>query len=107
MCSVGALFTDHTEGSPDSGIIVLHIHGGGFCATSCETHLTYLQPWAALTDYPIVSVNYKLAPKYPYPSQVNECFGVYEWLLDRDNLKQLGLNVPGTVVAVVVPLSWC
>jgi len=80
----------------NSVTIVLHIHGGGWVSQSPETHLCYLQPWAAITGLPILSVAYKLSPASEYPQAINECFTVYKWLLNYANLEKLGIPANGT-----------
>ncbi|CAF5040156.1 unnamed protein product, partial [Rotaria sp. Silwood1] len=36
-------------------------------------------------EIPIVSVDYSLAPEYPYPRAIEECFYVYAWILKNAN----------------------
>ncbi|EGD74129.1 hypothetical protein PTSG_06139 [Salpingoeca rosetta] len=69
------------RGDAASPYVILHCHGGGFCAQSPTSHEIYLRQWAKSLDCPIVSVDYSLAPEAPYPRAVQECFYVYRWLL--------------------------
>jgi len=34
-----------------------------------------------MLDAPVLSVDYSLAPQYPYPHALNECFYAYAWAL--------------------------
>ena len=61
--------------------IVLNIPGGGFVAMSPRTHDDALFAWAGRTGLPVLSVDYKKAPEYPYPFALNECFDVYSMLM--------------------------
>jgi acetyl esterase/lipase len=98
----------HTHNTADTALtppqgedivtIVLHIHGGGWVSQSPETHLCYLQPWAATSGLPILSVAYKLSPGSQYPNAINECFAVYQWLLNYNNLEKLGISANGMCV---------
>lgn len=36
-----------------------------------------LLAWAGKTKVPILSLDYKKAPEYPYPHALNECYDVY------------------------------
>ena len=70
---------------PMSDHLLLHIHGGGFIATSSTTHEVYLKPWALGLQIPIVSIDYSLAPEYPFPRAIEECFYAYAWILKNAN----------------------
>ena len=46
-----------------------------------KTHVGYLRSWAKVLDTPVLSVDYSLAPQFPYPRALNECFYAYAWAL--------------------------
>ena len=48
----------------------------------------YLKPWALGLEIPIVSIDYSLAPEYPFPRAIEECFYAYAWILK--NASKLG-----------------
>jgi len=48
----------------------------------------YLKPWALGLEIPIVSIDYSLAPEYPFPRAIEECFYAYAWILK--NARKLG-----------------
>lgn len=62
--------------------IVLDIPGGGFVAMGPRNHDDKLLAWGGRTGVPILSLNYKKAPEYPYPFALNECYDVYHTLLN-------------------------
>ena len=43
----------------------------------------YLRYWAKELDIPILSIDYSLAPEFPYPRQVEEIFLAYCWALNN------------------------
>lgn len=57
--------------------IVLDIPGGGFVAMDPRTNDDKLFAWAGKTGLPVLSLDYKKAPEYPYPYALNECHDVY------------------------------
>ncbi|KAF9896311.1 hypothetical protein BX616_007700, partial [Lobosporangium transversale] len=57
-------------------------------------HADYLMAWAGQTGIPIISIEYKKAPEYPFPQGVYECFDVYK-LLTATNGTCIGLNGSG------------
>lgn len=71
----------HTH--PPSDCLIIHIHGGGFVAQSSASHSLYLRYWAKELDIPILSIDYSLAPEFPYPRQVEEIFLAYCWALNN------------------------
>ncbi|UJR14978.1 hypothetical protein I4U23_001957 [Adineta vaga] len=79
------LETSSTKILPMSDQILMHVHGGGFIATSSTTHEVYLKPWALALEIPIVSVDYSLAPEYPFPRAIEECYYAYAWILKNAN----------------------
>lgn len=61
--------------------IVLDIPGGGFVAMDPRTSDDKLLAWAGKTGVPVLSLDYKKAPEFPYPYALNECYDVYRSLV--------------------------
>jgi len=61
--------------------LVLDIPGGGFVAMSPRESDDKLLYWAGKTGMPILSLDYRKAPEYPYPFALNECFDVYKQII--------------------------
>ncbi|CAD8063682.1 unnamed protein product [Paramecium primaurelia] len=61
--------------------ILVHIHGGGFIAHSSSSHQSYTREWAIKLGIPIFSIDYSLAPKYPYPQGLDDVWQAYNWIL--------------------------
>lgn len=61
--------------------VVLDLPGGGFVAMDPRCNDDKLLSWAAKTGLPILSLDYKKAPEYPYPYALNECYDVYATLM--------------------------
>ncbi|KAI8479074.1 hypothetical protein Bbelb_431860 [Branchiostoma belcheri] len=72
--------------APKSDALIIHIHGGGFVAQSSKSHEMYLRTWAKDIDVPILSVDYSLAPAYPFPRAMEECFFAYAWALKNAHI---------------------
>ena len=71
-----------------SGTLIFHIHGGGFVACSSFTHTMNTRVWATDADAPVLSVDYRLAPRVSFPVQLVECIVAYKWALT--NMALLG-----------------
>lgn len=65
----------------DETCIVLDIPGGGFVAMNPRTADDKLLAWAGKTGVPILSLDYRKAPEYPYPYALNECYDVYRTIV--------------------------
>jgi acetyl esterase/lipase len=47
--------------------VLLDFPGGGFIAMSPQHHADYLSFWAMALGIPVLSVNYRKAPEFPFP----------------------------------------
>ncbi|KAJ0422811.1 CLN3 protein-domain-containing protein [Aspergillus carlsbadensis] len=65
----------------DQTCIVLDIPGGGFVSMTPRHSEDRLLAWAGRIKLPILSLNYKKAPEYPYPYALNECYDVYHSII--------------------------
>jgi acetyl esterase/lipase len=61
--------------------VVLDIPGGGFVAMDPRNHDDKLMGWAGKTGLPVLSLDYRKAPEYPYPYALNECYDVYHTII--------------------------
>ncbi|KZZ98278.1 hormone-sensitive lipase [Moelleriella libera RCEF 2490] len=57
--------------------LILDIPGGGFVAMDPRCNDDKLLSWASKSGLPVLSLDYKKAPEFPYPYAVNEIFDVY------------------------------
>ena len=59
---------------------VYHFHGGGFICMSSASHQLYTRVWARDLKIPLISVDYRLAPTYPYPIGLDDSWQVINWI---------------------------
>lgn len=76
---------------------ILFLHGGGWVFGSLETHDGLCRRIAARTGTPVLAVDYRLAPEYPYPSALDDAVDALEWLTDP--LAPHGLDITRVVLA--------
>ena len=57
--------------------IILDFPGGGYVAMNPRHHDDKLLGWSGKLGIPVVSLEYKKAPEYPYPYALNECYDAY------------------------------
>lgn len=101
------------ESSETSRPVVVYFHGGGFvfgdlrggdwiCGTVCRD-----------LDAIVVSVEYRLAPKHPFPAATDDCYTGLEWVAanaaelgaDPARLSVMGESAGGNLAAVVALMS--
>lgn len=79
--------------------MVVDIPGGGFVAMDPRTNDDKLFAWAGKTGLPVLSLDYRKAPEYPYPYALNECYDVYRTIIaSRGRCVGLSGNVMPKVV---------
>lgn len=76
--------------------VVLYIHGGGFRVLSKETHWLFGLMFAR-RGYVVFNINYRLAPKHPYPAAISDACAAYRWVIE--NAHRYGGDVSRLVVA--------
>ncbi len=58
----------------------LYIHGGGFTVGSADDTAYITSRMAAENGLVVVSVNYRLAPEWPFPAGLEDCLAVLLWM---------------------------
>ncbi|KAK6956014.1 hypothetical protein Daesc_003661 [Daldinia eschscholtzii] len=80
--------------------MILDIPGGGFVAMDPRCNDDKLFAWAGKTGLPVLSLEYKKAPEFPYPYALNECFDVYTTIVRSKGrcIGMSGVEIPKVVV---------
>ncbi|ORY56163.1 Alpha/Beta hydrolase protein [Pseudomassariella vexata] len=80
--------------------MILDIPGGGFVAMDPRCNDDKLFAWAGKTGLPVLSLDYKKAPEFPYPYALNECFDVYTTIVKSKGrcVGMSGREMPKVVV---------
>ncbi len=92
---------------------IYHTHGGGMVIGNNLTGIEVLQDWAVEVPSVIVSVEYRLAPEYPHPAPVEDCYAGLVWTaehaaelgIDPDRLIIAGASAGGGLAAGVALLA--
>jgi len=67
---------------------LVYYHGGGFVLHAGPAHKWLACEYAARAQCVVIFVDYRLAPKAPFPIGLEDCYATYLWVLDQaDNLK--------------------
>jgi acetyl esterase/lipase len=68
--------------------VLLYFHGGGFVFGMTPPHLQMGAYLAQKLGMRVLMVDYRLAPKHPYPAALNDCETAYFWLMKQGILSQ-------------------
>ena len=63
--------------------MLLYIHGGGFTVGSSEDTAYITSRIAHENGVVVVSVNYRLAPEWPFPAGLDDCLAVLRWMREH------------------------
>ncbi len=97
------------DGDHDPVPVVLYAHGGGWVMGSVDTHDGLCRHLAAASGWAVLSVDYRLAPEYPYPAAVDDMARALNWLrgpgaarhgLDPGRMAVAGDSAGGHLAAV-------
>jgi acetyl esterase len=73
------MFDARAERGPSP--VVIFYHGGGFAVGSIDTHAALAAEIARHLDLPVVSVEYRLAPEYPFPAAPDDAEAAARWIV--------------------------
>ncbi|MEG0468745.1 MAG: alpha/beta hydrolase [Longicatena sp.] len=62
---------------------ICYLHGGGFCAGSLDAVEHPCKRLAELSSSCVISLDYGLAPEYPFPYAIHQCFEVTRYLYEH------------------------
>ena len=63
--------------------VLLYLHGGGFVFGQTPLHLKMGAYLAKKMNFRVLMVDYRTAPKNPYPSALDDCITAYLWLIKQ------------------------
>lgn len=77
--------------------VLIYYHGGGFIWGSVDIFDGYCRKMARVTETILISVDYRLAPEYPFPYAVKDSYTVLKWV--EGNIEQYGGD-PGNIIVM-------
>lgn len=69
---------------------LVYFHGGAFMLKASESHYKIAKEYAKRLPCKVVYVDYRLAPKHPFPTPAGDCFETYKWVLQNTDI--LGID---------------
>jgi acetyl esterase len=62
---------------------IFFLHGGGWTIGSVDTHDRLMRCLAAATGWPVLGIDFRLAPEHPFPAALDDCLAAFAWLSGR------------------------
>lgn len=91
--------------------LIIYFHGGGWVIGNIDSYTQVCAKLARITGRTVISVDYRLAPEYPYPAAPNECYFAAKMIFneyakqyfdaDPDKIVLMGDSAGGNLAAVV------
>jgi len=85
--------TDHGN---DQRPLIIYFHGGGFVIGNLDSHQISCVKLCEDTGWPVISVDYRLAPEHPFPAAPEDCFSALCWA--NKNAATIGADPSRTAV---------
>lgn len=64
----------------EPGPAVVFFHGGGFVIGDLDTHGSFTAEMARVLDLPVIAIDYRLAPEFPWPAAPDDCEAAARWV---------------------------
>lgn len=92
--------------------IIVYYHGGGWVINDINTSHESCIQLAYQTEHIVISVNYRLAPEYKFPTPLNDAFDAFLWVKGHlnqlhalDNISVAGDSAGANLATVVAKLA--
>jgi len=79
------------------GPLLLFIHGGGWVIGDLDTHEPFCIDVAIELDLPVIAVDYRLAPEFPFPAAFEDSIAAARWVATSTG--ELGRGATGLFLA--------
>jgi len=66
--------------SREPGPAIVFFHGGGFVIGDLDTHGSFTAEMARVLDLPVIAIDYRLAPEFPWPAAPDDCEAAARWV---------------------------
>ncbi|MBH1939818.1 alpha/beta hydrolase [Mobilitalea sibirica] len=66
--------------------VILQLHGGAYQRSLAENGTNYQRfavKYAQISEARVLTIDYRVAPKHPYPAALEDAVMAYQWLLDQ------------------------
>ena len=99
-----------TNGTEDNTLpVLLFLHGGGWTTETVDNYDRVCAALSKNTGHAVISVGYRLAPEFPFPAGLNDCYAVAKAIYtnrflintDPDRITLIGDSAGGNLTAAL------
>lgn len=84
------IYSNHALAEGAGRAALLYFHGGGYVVGSLDSHDSVCRALAAMADCVVLSVAYRLAPEFRFPTAADDAQDAWHWLVA--NAPRLGID---------------
>lgn len=103
------VYNNHRNNHRSPQPVIVYYHGGGYRQGNIETFDYYCRKLVLSSGAVLVAVEYRLAPEYKFPVEVNDCYSALKWVSenieiyggDSGKLFAMGGSAGGNLAAVM------
>lgn len=111
--SIGLTVYEPKKLKGDKVPAILYLHGGGFMIREAAHHHKVSRDYAVGAKAKLFFVHYRLAPKYVFPTPVEDCYSALLWLhrnanrlgIDKNRIAVAGDSAGGCLAAALTHMS--
>lgn len=107
-CGAPAELLEFRSGLRDK--VILQLHGGAYLIGFLDMYRKFAYRYAKLSGASVFSLDYRVAPEYPYPAALDDAMNAWNWLLDNhykaENIIVAGDSAGGNL-ALALTLKLC
>ena len=85
--------------------IILYLHGGGYLFGDRNTYRRLASDLSAAAQTQVLLIDYRLAPKHPFPAALEDGLASYRWLIEKCDLNPTQLVLAGDSAGANLALS--
>jgi len=71
---------------------LIFLHGGAFTFPAAFFHKMLICDYALSVPCKVIFVDYRLAPRFPYPYGLEDCYSAYRWIVDNSSRYDIDKN---------------
>ncbi|MHA1198946.1 MAG: alpha/beta hydrolase [Candidatus Heimdallarchaeaceae archaeon] len=74
---------------------ILYLHGGYYISGSPDTHRSLAARICKVSNSPVLSIDYRLAPENEFPASLEDSISAYSWILNHKKISPQNVVIAG------------